>query len=190
MQPGQELTHPVPTMALLQPSLKAAMCTAPCGWPHLPPSVSPFLLSKTCMLADLFWAVQHYQKTKHGLTYFMATVLLITTYSLWANNMIRDTWFSKGKYTRKWPEQCVVKVTVRIVNAPRLSINAQWWRAEETPTQQMVQIRCEQSLGDTVEMEGETFHIYVLQGQRSHPFSPTDFVYDIACSRLKPYQIH
>ena len=129
MQPGQELTHPVPTMALLQPSLKAAMCTAPCGWPHLPPPVSPFLLSKTCTLADLFWAVQHYQKTKLGLTYFMATVLLVTTYSLWANNMITDAWFSKGKYTWKWPEQCAVKVTVRIVNAPLLSINAHWWRA-------------------------------------------------------------
>ena len=54
----------------------------------------------------------------------------------------------------------------------------------------MVQTRCEQSLGDIVEMEGETFHIYVLQCQRSHPFLSTDFAYDIARSRLKPYQIH
>ena len=40
------MAHPVPTMILLQPSLAAAMCTAPCGEPHPPPPVPPFLLTQ------------------------------------------------------------------------------------------------------------------------------------------------
>ena len=37
---------PFTTMVLLQPSLAAAMCTAPCGWPHPAPPVPPFLLTQ------------------------------------------------------------------------------------------------------------------------------------------------
>ena len=37
---------PSPTMTLLQPSLVATMCTAPCGWPYPPPPVPPFLVTQ------------------------------------------------------------------------------------------------------------------------------------------------
>ena len=40
-----EVAHPVPTMALSQPSLAATMCMSPCGWPHTP---HPVLTHNPC----------------------------------------------------------------------------------------------------------------------------------------------
>ena len=50
MQPGQELAHPNPTMALWQPGLAVTMCMSPCRWLHPPPSVPPFLLTQNLRL--------------------------------------------------------------------------------------------------------------------------------------------
>ena len=49
VQPGWELSNSVPTMALLQSSLAAAMCTAPCGWPH-PRSLHTVWCNQKCVI--------------------------------------------------------------------------------------------------------------------------------------------
>jgi len=56
MQPGQELPHPVTTKSPLHPSPAAAMCT-PCGWPHPPLTIPPFLLMQSLSTQILFCAV-------------------------------------------------------------------------------------------------------------------------------------